>query len=90
MAGEQRRYGPRLFRIDFLAGRNGDKILRITRGSSRSRGRPFYQVAFLLAFGKERLFSLDNRCTLMGIGGDKCRGPVIVFLKAVGDALGVP
>ena len=82
----------RVVKVDFLAGEEtvDDKILRITGIFPVTSGKPFYRVAFLLAFGSGRGYFLWTAVVHVGIGGDKCRGPVIVFPKAVGDALGVP
>ena len=82
----------RVVQVDFLAGEEtvDNKILRITGIFPVSTGKPFYRVAFLLAFGSGRCYFLWTAVVHVGIGGDKCRGSVIVFPKAVGDALGVP
>ena len=82
----------RIVQIYFLSGQEAvdHEVLRIPRIFTISSGKPFYRVAFLLAFGLGRGYFLWTAVVHVGIGGDKCRGPVIVFPKAVGDALGVP
>ena len=82
----------RIVQIYFLSGQEAvdHKVLRIPRIFTIFSGKPFYRVAFFRAFSSGRGYFLRTAVVHVGIGRNKCRGFMIVFLKAVSDTIGVP